>query len=68
MPEGVWNNGIDITPDDRFLFVVGSDRIFRVDLETKEPTLEEIFLEYYDEGDGGTANGNNKRKNTEEVE
>ena len=36
MPEGVWNNGIDITPDDRFLFVVGSDRIFRVELETKE--------------------------------
>jgi ABC-2 type transport system ATP-binding protein len=36
-----------------------------VDLETKEPTLEEIFLEYYDEGDGGTANGNNKRKNEE---
>ena len=36
MPEGVWNNGIDITPDDRFLFVAGSDKIFRVDLETKE--------------------------------
>ena len=36
MPEGVWNNGIDITPDDRFLFVVGSDRIFRVELETNE--------------------------------
>jgi len=36
MPEGVWNNGIDITPDDKYLFVVGSDRIFRVDLETKE--------------------------------
>jgi hypothetical protein len=35
MPEGIWNNGIDITPDDTFLFVVGSDRIFRVDLETK---------------------------------
>ena len=36
MPEGVWNNGIDITPDERFLFVVGSDRIFRVDVVTKE--------------------------------
>ncbi|MCW8984853.1 MAG: SMP-30/gluconolactonase/LRE family protein [Thermoanaerobaculales bacterium] len=36
MPDGVWNNGIDITPDDKYLFVVGSDRIFRVDLETKE--------------------------------
>ena len=36
MPEGVWNNGIDITPDGRYLFVVGSDKIFRVDLETKE--------------------------------
>ena len=36
MPEEVWNNGIDITPDDKYLFVVGSDRIFRVELETKE--------------------------------
>lgn len=36
MPEDVWNNGIDISPDDRYLFVVGSDRIFRVELETKE--------------------------------
>ena len=36
MPEGVWNNGIDITPDDKFLFVVGSDKIFRVDVVTKE--------------------------------
>jgi WD40 repeat protein len=36
MPEGVWNNGIDITPDDKYLFVVGSDRIFRIELETKE--------------------------------
>ena len=36
MPEDVWNNGIDITPDDKYLFVVGSDKIFRVDLETKE--------------------------------
>ena len=36
MPEGVWNNGIDITPDDTYLFVVGSDRIFRVDVVTKE--------------------------------
>jgi hypothetical protein len=36
MPEGVWNNGIDITPDDRYLFVAGGDRVFRVDLETDE--------------------------------
>ncbi len=36
MPEGVYTNGIDITPDGRYLFVAGSDRIFRVDLETKE--------------------------------
>jgi len=35
MPDGVWNNGIDITPDDKYLFVVGSDRIFRVELITK---------------------------------
>jgi len=53
MPEGVWNNGIDITPDDRFLFVVGSDKIFRVDLETKEllelPIPENEIVGY---GDG----------------
>jgi len=53
MPEGVWNNGIDITPDDRYLFVVGSDGIFRVDLETKEllelPSPEEAIVGY---GDG----------------
>ncbi len=36
MPGEVWNNGIDITPDDQYLFVVGSDKIFRVDLETNE--------------------------------
>jgi DNA-binding beta-propeller fold protein YncE len=36
MPEGVWNNGIDISPDDRYLFVVGNDKIFRVHLETKK--------------------------------
>ncbi len=36
MPEKVWNNGIDISPDDRYLFVVGNDKIFRVDLETDE--------------------------------
>ena len=36
MPEDVWNNGIDMTPDEKFLFVVGNDRIFRVDLETDE--------------------------------
>jgi len=36
MPEGLYNNGIDITPDGRYLFVAGSDKVFRVDLETKE--------------------------------
>jgi len=36
MPEGVWTNGIDITPDNRYLFIVGSEKIFRVNLETKE--------------------------------
>jgi len=36
MPGEVWNNGIDITPDDKYLFVVGSDKIFRVDLDTNE--------------------------------
>jgi len=53
MPEGVWNNGIDITPDDRYLFVAGSDKIFRVDLETKEllelPIPENEIVGY---GDG----------------
>lgn len=53
MPEGVWNNGIDITPDGRHLFVVGSDRIFRVDLETKGllelPSPEDGVVGY---GDG----------------
>ena len=53
MPEGIWNNGIDITPDDRYLFVVGSDRIFRADLETKEllelPPPDEAVIGY---GDG----------------
>ena len=53
MPEGVWNNGIDITPDDTFLFVVGSDRVFRVDLGTKEllelPSPNEAVVGY---GDG----------------
>ena len=36
MPEGVWNNGIDITSDGRFLFVVGNEQIFRVDLDSNE--------------------------------
>lgn len=53
MPEGVWNNGIDITPEGDYLFVVGSDRIFRVDLETKEmlelPSPERGVIGY---GDG----------------
>ena len=53
MPEGVWNNGIDITPDDRYLFVAGSDRVFRVDLATKEllelPSPDEETVGY---GDG----------------
>jgi len=53
MPEGVWNNGIDITPDDRYLFVAGSDKVFRVDLETKEllelPIPENEVIGY---GDG----------------
>ena len=53
MPEGVWNNGIDITPDDRYLFVAGSDKVFRVDLESKElleiPSPAEEVVGY---GDG----------------
>jgi WD40 repeat protein len=53
MPEGIWNNGIDITPDDRYLFVAGSDKVFRVDLETKEllelPIPENEVIGY---GDG----------------
>jgi WD40 repeat protein len=53
MPEGVWNNGIDITPDDRYLFVAGSNHVFRLDLETKElldlPSPEEDVVGY---GDG----------------
>ena len=36
MPADVWTNGIDLTPDDRYLFVVGNAHIFRVDLETGE--------------------------------
>jgi sugar lactone lactonase YvrE len=53
MPEGIWNNGIDITPDERYLFVAGSDKIFRVDLETREllelPSPNEAIVGY---GDG----------------
>ena len=53
MPEGVWNNGIDITPDDRYLFVAGSDKIFRVEIESKEllelPIPENEIIGY---GDG----------------
>jgi hypothetical protein len=53
MPEGIWNNGIDITPDDRYLFVVGNDRIFRVNVETEElfelPIPENQIIGY---GDG----------------
>jgi WD40 repeat protein len=60
MPEGVWNNGIDISPDDRFLFVVGNDKIFRVDLETKEifelPSPEGEIVGY---GDGLYFNDGN---------
>ena len=53
MPEGVWNNGIDITPDGRFLFVVGNEKIFRVDLDSDEmlklPVPEGEIIGY---GDG----------------
>lgn len=31
-----------------------------VNMHVKEPTLEEIFLNYYDEAEGGTRNGNNQ--------
>jgi len=60
MPEDVWNNGIDITPDDKYLFVVGSDRIFRVELETKEflelPSPEDEIVGW---GDGLYFNDGN---------
>lgn len=36
MPEGVSTNGIAMGPDGRFLFVVGSDQIYRVEIETGE--------------------------------
>ncbi|MFC1639440.1 SMP-30/gluconolactonase/LRE family protein [Gemmatimonadota bacterium] len=36
MPEDIWNNGIDISPDGRFLFVVGNEHIFRVDVASRE--------------------------------
>lgn len=36
MPEDVWNNGIDISSDGRFLFVVGDEHIFRVNVESSE--------------------------------
>jgi len=36
MPEGVWNNGIDISSDGKFLFVVGNEKIFRVDIESRK--------------------------------
>jgi len=60
MPEGIWNNGIDITPDDRYLFVAGSDKVFRVNLETKEllelPIPENEVVGY---GDGLYFNDGN---------
>ena len=36
MPEGVFTNGIDIDPAGRFLFVVGNDGVFRVEIATRE--------------------------------
>jgi len=36
MPEGVSTNGIAMGPDGRFLLVVGSDQIYRVEIETGE--------------------------------
>ncbi len=36
MPEGVYTNGIAMGPDGRFLFVVGNDSVYRVEIETRE--------------------------------
>lgn len=36
MPADIWNNGIDLSPDERFLFVVGNENIYRVEVETRE--------------------------------
>lgn len=53
LPGEVWTNGIDITPDDRFLFVVGNAGVYRVDLASDEvlelATPENEFVGY---GDG----------------
>lgn len=53
MSEEIWNNGIVISPDERFLFVVGNEHIFRVSLESREmiqlPVPEGDFVGY---GDG----------------
>lgn len=42
MPEGVYTNGIDIEPTERFLFVAGSADIYRVEIETREVTRLEL--------------------------
>jgi len=53
MPEDVWNNGIDISPDGRHLFVVGNEHLYRVDVASKEmiqlPIPDGEFVGY---GDG----------------
>ena len=53
MPEGIWNNGIDLSPEERYLFVVGNEKIFRVEVSSKE--LIELPIpegEYVGYGDG----------------
>ncbi len=42
MPENVYTNGIDITPDDKYLFVVGNDQIYRISPDTKEKLILEL--------------------------
>ena len=53
MPEGVFTNGIDMGPEERFLFVVGNADIYRVEIETREMARLEVpegdFIGY---GDG----------------
>jgi hypothetical protein len=53
MPDDVWNNGIDLSPDERFLFVVGNEHVYRVELESRAmiqlPIPDGEFIGY---GDG----------------
>jgi DNA-binding beta-propeller fold protein YncE len=42
IPENTYTNGIDITPDDKYLFVAHNDQICRITLATKETLILEV--------------------------